>query len=418
VAIVASARVEATRVSDEWIERPDFEATTAASLLRAGATLEDYFFETGVENTEGELTRQARLRLLERTVPASTLEIETNALVVPGTVLSIENPPLSEAERELLVLEVQSTWTAGRDRAQTVHVLTCLNRQRRWVPPRLAKPRISGIQRATIVGDGEIDVDSLGRVLCSFRWDRGKLASRRVEVSQAWAGTGYGHFAQPRVGDRVLVAYLDGDPDEPVVVGRVHDAKNVHPLGLPDQADTSVWRTKSTPGGEGYNEIGLRDTAGAELFWTHAQLDADHVVGRDVSATVGRDLTLDVARHTNMRLTGLTNVSAASPTTWKGVDLDIDADGHLAIKSNSRRDTVTANFDLSVGGNYNVVAGAGEFHLTPHFQVVASSQIFLTVGGSFLLIKPGSVTLACGGSSLTMTPGKMTLVSPLIELNP
>jgi type VI secretion system secreted protein VgrG len=316
------------------------------------------------------------------------------------------------------VLEVKSSWTAGREQAQTVHLLTCLDRQRRWVPRRLPKPRVSGIQRATVVGEGEIDVDALGRVLCSFRWDRGKLASRRVEVSQAWAGSGYGHFAQPRVGDRVLVAYLDGDPDEPVVVGRVHDAKNVHPLSLPDQADTSVWRTKSTPGGDGYNEIGLRDTAGAELFWTHAQLDAEHVVGRDRATLIGQDQSVEVKRNSKVKVGGFTDVLAGKPTTWKGVDLDIDANGHLAIKSNSRRDTVAANFDLSVGANYNVVVGAGEFHTTPHFQVLASSQIFLTVGGSFLLIKPGSVILACGGSTLTMTPGKMTLVSPLIELNP
>jgi type VI secretion system secreted protein VgrG len=418
VAVVAAARVESTRVSDEWVYRPDFDATASAALAREGATLEDYFFEPGVLDSEGELGRQARLRLLEVAVPATTLEVETNALVLPGTVLAIENAPVPAAERELLVVAVKSRWSAGREQAQTVHVLTCIDRRRRWVPPRLPKVRIAGIQRATIVGEGEIDVDALGRVLCCFRWDRGKLTSRRVEVSQAWAGAGYGHFAQPRVGDRVLVSYLDGDPDEPIVVGRVHDAKNVHPLSLPEQADTSTWCTKSTPGGEGYNEIGLCDTAGAELFWTHAQLDAEHVVGRDVRGAVGRDFTLDVARHTTMNLTGLTSVSAASPTTWKGVDLDIDADGHLAIKSNSRRDTVTADFDLSVGGNYNVVAGAGEYHTTPHLQVIASSQIFLTVGGSFLLLKPGSITLACGGSTLTMTPGKMTLVSPLIELNP
>ena len=318
VAIAARERIRRLRVGDDWTERPDFDAFSEVGIVSVGDSLEHYVFDYSTENTTGELERQAQLRLLEQVVSAHVLEVETNAFLLPGMALTIRDAPTRESATQLMVLSVDSEWVAERGSARTLHRLRCIRRDQRWVPPRIEKPRIAGVQRAVVVGDGEIDTDQLGRVLCAFDWDRARTASRRVEVSQAWAGAGYGFFTQPRVGDEVLVAYLDGDPDEPIIVGRVHNGQNAHSGLLPETKNNSVWTSKSTPGGDGFNEIGMNDTAGAELLWTRAQRDFDSLIQRDGTATCGRDFTFEVGRHTNMKVVGQTTMVCQSPSQLEG----------------------------------------------------------------------------------------------------
>src|SRR5262249_5650998 len=149
------------------------------------------------------------------------------------------------------------------------HRIVAIDAAQPFRPPRIAPPRIIGTQTAFVVatkaGD-EMDIDELGRVKIEFRWDRRGLrvnTSRYVRVAQAWAGLDYGLVCTPRVGDEVVADFLDGDPDQPIIVGRVHNAVNVRPHRSADERTVSAWRSKSTPGGNGYNEILLDDKAGA-----------------------------------------------------------------------------------------------------------------------------------------------------------
>ena len=135
----------------------------------------------------------------------------------------------------LMAITLESSWRATDDGAPRIrHVITCIPSDAMFKLPRFEKPKIAGIQTATVVGDTEIDVDEDGRVELQFHWDRRNTnaagASRRVRVSQAWAGVGYGLVTLPRVGDEVVVAFLDGDPDEPLIVGRVHNHVRPSPL--------------------------------------------------------------------------------------------------------------------------------------------------------------------------------------------
>ncbi len=155
------------------------------------------------------------------------------------------------------------------------------------------KPRIVGVQSALVVGSTgqEIHTDEFGRVRVQFHWDREGQRDERssclLRVSQAWAGRGYGVHAVPRVGDEVLVGFFEGDPDQPVVVGRVHNSASRTPHNLPVNKTRTTWKSESTPGGEGWSEITLDDAKGSELVFIRAERDLTRVVKHDETVTIG-----------------------------------------------------------------------------------------------------------------------------------
>ncbi len=146
----------------------------------------------------------------------------------------------------------------------------------------------------------EIYVDERGRVRVQFPWDRENHNDSRssiwMRVSQGWAGGGYGLFTIPRVGQEVLVAFIDGDPDSPLVVGRVHNVLEPVPFKLPENKTVSTWKTNSSPGGGGFNELRMDDAAGREHVYLQAQKDMDNLVKHDLKQAVGRDRSRFVQR--------------------------------------------------------------------------------------------------------------------------
>ena len=152
--------------------------------------------------------------------------------------------------------------------------------------------------------DNEIYVDEMGRVRVQFNWDReGRYDSRSsiwMRVSQGWAGGGYGLFTIPRVGHEVLIAFLDGDPDCPIVVGAVHNLVEPVPFKLPENKTVSTWKTASSPGGAGFNELRFDDAAGREHLFLQAQKDMDHLVKNDLKQGVGGDSSRYTQRGDNL----------------------------------------------------------------------------------------------------------------------
>jgi phage baseplate assembly protein gpV len=159
--------------------------------------------------------------------------------------------------------------------------------------------------------DQEIDVDELGRVLVEFYWDRdplsfnpakpGRNRSRRVRVAQFWAGAVRGALFVPRVGDEVMVAYEDGDPDRPIVVGSVYNGKNTVPMRLPQKRTESGILTKSSTGGNGYHMLLFDDTAGSERVKLRSQNlmfkalnNEQRDIGGNQTENVGGDETINV----------------------------------------------------------------------------------------------------------------------------
>ncbi|MDC0740691.1 type VI secretion system Vgr family protein [Polyangium mundeleinium] len=161
-------------------------------------------------------------------------------------------------------------------------------------PARTPKPRALGMQSAKVVGPKgqEIHTDEFGRVRVQFPWDReGKDddgSSCWIRVSQGWAGTGFGMLALPRIGQEVLVSFLDGDPEQPLVVGRVYNRIEPVPYALPENKTISTWKGDSSLGSDGFNELKFEDKKGDELFYEQAQKNRRMLVKNNETITVLR----------------------------------------------------------------------------------------------------------------------------------
>ncbi|AKT42883.1 type VI secretion system tip protein TssI/VgrG [Chondromyces crocatus] len=232
------------------------------------------------------------------------LSFGTNALDLrPGSILSVsEHAHPGVIGRSLLVTAFSSEGSPTREWSTTVQTVYAEHPYRpAAVTPR---PLIHGVQSATVVGVKtgqevqEIHVDEFGRVRVQFPWDRdGKaddFASCWIRVSQGWAGRGYGSMVIPRVGQEVLVSFLDGDPDQPVITGRLFNALNPVPYKLPENKTISTWKSDSSPGSGGFNELKFEDRKGSELFYHQAEKNQRVLIKNDETITVLRDRRKDV----------------------------------------------------------------------------------------------------------------------------
>lgn len=156
-------------------------------------------------------------------------------------------------------------------------------------------PVVHGPQTAIVVGEGEIDCDRYGRILVHFHWDLAKAYSMRCRVSQNWASKGWGGMVIPRIGMEVVVEFLEGDPDKPLVTGCVYNGANDPPYPLPANKTKSVFKT-DTHQGSGFNELSFEDQKDEELIYMHGQKDQIIEILNDRSKTIGRDETNAIGR--------------------------------------------------------------------------------------------------------------------------
>jgi type VI secretion system secreted protein VgrG len=250
-----------------------------------------------------------------------------------------------------------------------------------------AKPFVQGPQTAVVVGPAgeEIYTDKYGRVVVQFHWDRdGKKnqnSSCWVRVSQLWAGKGWGGMAIPRIGQEVIVDFLEGDPDQPIIVGRVYNGECMPPFGLPVKKMVTGITSNSTPGGGGYNEISLDDTKNTEKIIIHAQFDMETTILHDETETVGNNRTETVgANHTETIGKNQSNTVGTNETTTIGAD---------------RKESVGANETISIGKNRTETVGGAE-------AITIGKDKTVTVGKNYTLKVADSISIVCGSSSITM----------------
>ncbi|WP_281780654.1 type VI secretion system Vgr family protein [Lysobacter auxotrophicus] len=216
-----------------------------------------------------------------------------------------------------------------------------------WRPAPLPRPIMDGPQIAHVVGpeNEEIHVDEHGRVMVWFPWDREgprENSTCWIRVSQGWAGASYGMMAIPRIGHEVIVSFLEGDPDQPIVTGRTYHAANRPPYALPQHKTRSTWKSQ-THKGEGSNEIRFEDQAGAEEIYVHAQKDQNIVVEHDETTRVGHDRSEDVGNDETIQI-GHDRTEA------------VGNDETLSI-GQDRRETMGRDHAIEVGRNRQVTVG-------------------------------------------------------------
>ncbi len=240
----------------------------------------------------------------------------------------------------------------------------------------------------------EIHCDKYGRVKIQFHWDRqGRFDDKTscwLRVSSSWAGDRYGGIAIPRVGMEVLVTFLEGDPDQPLVTGCLYHAEHVPPYELPANKTKSVFKTLSSPGGEGYNELRIEDRKGAEQIYVHAQRDWDQNIEHDQKIRVGFE------RHDTVEANSYSEFQAEEHRTTHGDrKTEVRASDHLTIGDSQH---------VKVGNGHFVEAG-NEIHYHAGSKVVIDAGMELTAsgGGSFLKLDPSGVTL--NGATIRMNSG-------------
>jgi len=237
-------------------------------------------------------------------------------------------------------------------------------------PRRTPKPFVQGPQTALVVGPGgeEIFTDKYGRVKVQFHWDRyGKKNDKSscwVRVSSPWAGKSFGFVQIPRIGQEVVVSFLEGDPDQPIITGRVYNAEQTPPWELPANATQSGVLTRSSKGGAygNANAIRFEDKKGSEQLWIHAEKNQDievendetHSVGHDRSKTIDHDETVRV-KHDRTETVG------NNETITIGVDRTISVGkNETATVALQRTHTVGANETIAVGAAQEIAIGAAQ----------------------------------------------------------
>ena len=256
------------------------------------------------------------------------------------------------------------------------------------------KPRILGSQSAVVTGPAseEIHCDEYGRVKVQFFWDREGKADEHtscwLRVSSSWAGGRYGGIAIPRIGMEVLITFLEGDPDQPLITGCLYHKENAVPYDLPANKTRSVFKTLSTPGGGGYNELRIEDRKGAQQIYLHAQRDWDENIEHDQKIRVGHE------RHDTVEANSYSEFKAEEHRTTHG----------------DRRSEVKAVDHLTVGNNQHVKIGTGQF-------VEAGQEIQLSSGLKVVLEAGSELTFKAAGSFIKLDGSGITMAGPVIRMN-
>ncbi|WP_343628429.1 type VI secretion system tip protein TssI/VgrG [Roseateles sp.] len=289
---------------------------------------------------------------------------DTNAQgVATGHLLSLERHPRDDQNAMYLVtgttlqLRQAATESDSGESGLRCHFRAIPADQQFRPERRTPKPMAPGPQTAIVTGPGgeEIFTDKYGRVKVQFHWDRrGKrdeTSSCWIRVSQPWAGKGWGGVSIPRIGQEVVVDFVEGDPDQPLITGRVYNAESMPPYGLPAGAVVSGVKSK-THKGSGYNELSMDDTAGKELITIHGQYDMATTIEHDQRSTIHNNRT-DVVDVDDSETVG------NNQTQSIGVNqsVTVGADRSKSIGANETT-TVGANRTESVGANETITVGA------------------------------------------------------------
>jgi type VI secretion system secreted protein VgrG len=440
---VTDVRVSrAVEPSQVTIGDHDFRRSSSFQLAGhagpAGDRLEQYRYRPGaflVDGTpsdpnarheEKEGRAQAERALCRAQAATRVVSLRTNVVLTPGQAIAIRGHGRAELApgRPLLITEVVTKGTMAGDVMREVRA-GFVGPAEPWLPPaRASRPRVHGVQSAVVVGPNgqEIHTDEMGRVRVQFPWDRegrfDEKSSCWIRVSQGWAGGAYGMIALPRVGQEVLVGFVDGDPDQPVVVGRVFNATSTVPYKLPEHATISAWKSASSPGADGSNEILFEDAKGGERLFVQAERDLERLVKRDSTTTIGNDRraqiqqddSLDVGgdRRARVRNADVTNVGSRHMVTVgaRAVTGTEIVDGRITFTTGE----ATLTLD---GPNVTLDAAAG-------ILLKAAQDISLMAEANITARADVSLTLAAGSTLVVRSESGDVVIQggPFVRINP
>jgi type VI secretion system secreted protein VgrG len=339
----------------------------------------------------------AQQRLHARRGEARPLSFDTNCIdVQAGTVMSMTDHPRSDLGEGKRFLVTESLLRGTSD-GEWAHSCEARDAASPFRPPmETPKPVASGVESATVVGPAgeEIHTDEFGRVRVHFHWDRESQmddnSSCWIHVSQPWGGSGYGGTNLPRIGQEVLVDFLGGDPDRPVITGRVYTNLQKTPYKLPANKTQSGMRSNSTGNTGGYNELMFEDAGGSELLRMQAEKDMHALVKNDKHESVLRDRTRYVKRNESITVgKNLTKHVVGNESETTGLNRTITVGNNRTTHIGHADATLAGtSFKLEIappgdGG------GAHTGHHMKHDKITLS-----TPGGASITLEGDTITLS------------------------
>jgi len=344
----------------------------------------------------------------------------------PGTRFMLKNHPQESFKQEWQVVSsilsgVQPQALHGSHGLGTTldNQFTVIPANRTWRPHPLPKPKVDGPQSAIVTGPAgeEIFCDEHGRVRVKFHWDRynqkNENSSCWVRVSQAWAGPGFGNLAIPRVDQEVIVDFLNGDPDQPIIMGRTYHQDNRSPGSLPGTKTQMTIRSK-TYKGEGFNELRFEDANGQEQLYMHAQKDMQTEVLHDRTTTVDHDHNETVKNNQTVTVVvGQTINVGSKKENGHDQKVTVANDQMITVQNNQKLD-VTQNREKNVGGNQITTITGKDTETVVKDQTINVQQSYtLNVTDDTKIISGKSIELVCGPCSIKMEKSGTITISGL-----
>jgi type VI secretion system secreted protein VgrG len=413
----------------------DFEKphTSLFATLPSAVKGEDYD-SPGKYTTKDDGNRYARIRLEEREVTLATVRGTSNYRGFEcGYKFTLTDYFRDAANMDYTLTALEhharnTSYRTGHEEAfEYSNHFEAIPNSVPYRPPRITrKPAIHGTQTAVVVGKSgeEIWTDSYGRVKVQFFWDRqgqyDENSSCWIRVAHGWAGKQWGIIHIPRIGQEVVVSFLEGDPDRPIITGSVYNADQTVPYTLPDEQTKSTLKSNSSKGGGGFNEIRLEDKKGSEQIFIHSQKDIDIRIENDRKEWIGEDRHLIVTRDKLEQTNRDTHIEVARDEIHKiGRDHHLEIDGKAAVKiTGSNSLSVTGDVIEQFQGNHSSQVTQNLYLKAMQVVIEAATGLTLKVGGNFVTIDPSGVAIMgtlvqinSGGSALSGSAG--SLVSPL-----
>ncbi|WP_139535854.1 type VI secretion system tip protein TssI/VgrG, partial [Escherichia coli] len=372
----------------------------------------------------------------------------------PGTRFTLTGHPQKMLNREWQV--VQSILSG--DQPQALHgsqgrgttlgnQLEVIPADRTWRPRLQSKPKVDGPQSAIVTGPAgeEIFCDEHGRVRVQFHWDRYNPATEAsscwVRVSQAWAGPGFGNLAIPRIGQEVIVDFLNGDPDQPIIMGRTYHEDNRSPGDLPGTKTQMTIRSK-TYKGSGFNELRFEDATSNEQVYIHAQKNMDTEVlndrttdvKHDHTETIGNDQKITVVKGQTVQVgtrkegghdQSITVANDRCITVRNDQTLQVTNDRTVSVSNddglyvrNDRKVTVEGKQEHKTTGNHiSLVEGKHSLVVKGDLARKVSGALGIKVDGDIVLESSSRISLKVSGSFVVIHSGGVDIVGPKINLN-
>jgi type VI secretion system secreted protein VgrG len=347
--------------------------------------------------------------------------VSNDLTLATGSILKLSDHPVSSFNTTYLITSstvsiTQSpayrTTDVAEGQPQGIHVtFTAIPSKQIFVPERLTPvPRVSGPQAALVskVKDSDMEVDALGRVYVRFMWDRKPVTTSKswVRVSQQWAGLHRGSFFWPRVGDEVLVDFLNGDPDDPVIVGSLYNQANAMSYKLPDNQTRSGWISRSVPGGTDStaSSFYFEDKKGHEEVHLHAERNLNINVEAGSTRMVGGDETIavwgDQFTHHKKKVVR-TVQDSLSEKVFNDVDRRI---------MGSHRERVDGPSAIMLGGEVDVSSGSS-------YNLSSKDELNLSAASTVRIASNSTIELNSNGNIIQLGPQGITIVGTMVKIN-